>query len=95
MFEWDRDKADANLEKHGFAFEDAALALLGLAVTSRSPQPGEVRMISVVEMRGRLVTVVWTPRMQALRIISVRRSWQSEERAYRQAISRAASAGED
>jgi len=26
-FEWDREKAEANLVKHGVAFEDAAAAL--------------------------------------------------------------------
>lgn len=95
MFEWDADKAEANLKKHRIAFEDAALALLALAITARSSHSGEVRMVSVAELRGRLVAVVWTPRAGTIRIISARRSWRSEERAYHQAVSRAASARED
>ena len=89
-FEWDDEKAASNLEKHGIDFADVAGMVFGLAYNAQSPRGGEMRVTSIGPVQGRLITLVWTPRRGAIRIISARRSSQSEERTYYQAIGSAA-----
>lgn len=61
-FEWDPGKNEANLEKHGIDFEDAAQILLALHTRKRSDRGGERRWLATGELKGRLITVVYTLR---------------------------------
>lgn len=84
-FEWDADKAAANIAKHGVAFE-AIEALYAdpehvIVDTSRHAD-GEPRFKLVAEVEGRLFTAVCTMRGAACRVISLRRANPSEERIY-------------
>lgn len=93
MFEWDDRKAEANLLKHGIGFNDAAAALLGLAIVLPSPRAMENRFISVCECDGRLIAVVWTPRLGAIRLISARAARDDEEAQYYESVRRSAPPG--
>ena len=89
-FEWDPAKAEANLRKHGIGFEDAALALMGAALTQQSRRGDESRFQSFCTMDGEIISVAWTPRDSAIRILSARRAKRDERHKYRETLSRAA-----
>ncbi len=86
-FEWDAAKADQNFRKHGIGFNDAALALLGLALTREAQRSGERRFTSICRCNGRVIVVVWTPRDGAIRLISARIARKNERQDFDQAIS--------
>ena len=85
-FEWDPRKAARNKEKHGVSFEDAVGVFSGPVLTERSDRKGEKRWIAVGRLKGRLVTVVYTRRGEAIRIISARRARANEREWYRTEI---------
>ena len=85
-FEWDPDKNEANIRKHGFDFEEAAQVLLDDYYQERSDRGGERRWIAVGALRGRIITVVYTRRSESYRIISARRAREHEREKYRQKI---------
>jgi uncharacterized protein len=51
--------------------------------TVASPRFAEERWLSVGELNGRLVAVVWTQRGEAIRIITMRRARDEEKERYR------------
>jgi len=60
-FEWSEAKRTAVLEGRGLDFIDAAALFDGRALyTVASPRLAEERWLSVGELDGRLVAVVWT-----------------------------------
>jgi uncharacterized DUF497 family protein len=72
-YEWDEEKAAANLRKHGVDFADAALVLEDeLALTMRDLySENEARFVSIGrDPYGRLLTVVYTWRGERIRLIS-------------------------
>jgi uncharacterized DUF497 family protein len=84
-FEWDPVKADANLEKHGVAFADAAIALEDeQALTVADPTAeGEERFVSLcLDPLGRVLVVVYTWRGERIRLISARRATGREREQY-------------
>jgi hypothetical protein len=91
-FEWDSGKAEQNRLKHGIAFEDAALALLGVCITRPSGRGGENRLQTFCELGGRVISVVWTPRINTIRIISARPANKDEQAEYCQSVDRSAQA---
>lgn len=92
-FEWDAAKAEFNRQKHGIGFDDAASALSGAALTRQSDQAGEERFISLCMCNGRLIAVVWTRRVEAIRLISARIARNNERKQYDQAVSGSAEDG--
>lgn len=84
-FEWDEDKAVANLAKHKIPFE-AAIAVFAdsdaLHLDTTRKEDGEVREKIIGLIEGRLFTIVFTMRSDAVRIISARRSNNREEKSY-------------
>ena len=83
-FQWDEPKRLANVLKHGIDFRRAALLFDGRPhVTVRSTFAAEERFLTTGEVDGRVITVVWTPRGEVVRFISVRRARDAEERRYR------------
>ncbi|MFA4829768.1 MAG: BrnT family toxin [Thermodesulfovibrionales bacterium] len=82
-FEWDDVKSRANREKHGIDFETAReLWLDEDRVEIEAPHPVEKRNIIIAKLQGKLWTAVYTMRSNAVRIISVRRSQEKEEKLY-------------
>jgi uncharacterized protein len=83
-FEWSEEKAASNRRKHGIDFDDAIEIFYGPNLLRRSDRNEEERWLAIGETEGRVITVVFTWRGDALRIISARRARRNEERAYRQ-----------
>jgi uncharacterized protein len=76
-FEWDTEKATANLAKHGVSFDEASTVFGDpLAGTILDPRrsTGEIRFVTVgLSTRQRLIVVAHTDRDDGIRIISARR----------------------
>lgn len=86
-FTWDRQKALANLLKHGVTFGEAATAFadpLCLTIPDPDHSEQEPRLVLVgMSRRSRLLVVVhaeWTPKL--IRIISARPATRTERSAY-------------
>ena len=84
--EWDPEKASANEAAHGVRFEDAAGALddpFALIIEDELHSDDEQRFVLVgVAADLRLLTVVYTMRGDATRIISARRATARERAQY-------------
>lgn len=80
-FEWDEEKNQANIRKHGFTFTDAweifeAPMLISLDLKE---DYGEERLIGIGFLRGRIVVVIFTERSDdTIRIISLRKALKYE-----------------
>ena len=78
-FEYDPTKSAANEAKHGIDF-DQAQALWGdpwmLEVPAKTED--EPRFLSIGRIEGKHWAAIWTPRGDAVRIISVRRARKEE-----------------
>jgi len=87
-FEWDREKATNNLEKHGVSFEEAATAFgdpLSSTILDPDSSDDEERYVLIGQaFSGRLVVVVHTDRRESARLISARLATRSERRSYEQ-----------
>jgi uncharacterized protein len=84
--EWDSDKADSNLKKHGISFEEAATALLDPMALAQedAASEGEPRWALIrMSAQLRLLTVVYALRHQdRVRLISARRATRKEPKHY-------------
>lgn len=85
-FEWDDEKARANVAKHGIDFENAIRIFEGptLEDEDRRRNYGETRMWAVGALGTLIVTVIYTERGEICRIISARKASRHEKEAYRQ-----------
>ena len=85
-FEWDEDKAGANLEKHGVSFEESQTVFYDpLYVDFYDPEHSyeEHRYIILGESnQGRLLFVSYTERGDIIRLISSREATPGERRDY-------------
>ena len=91
MYEWDEEKNQENIVKHGVSFERAARIFDGctLSVVDDRFDYGEVREISIGLVDGvTYLTVAHTDRNRAIRIISARAATRSERKRYDEAISK-------
>jgi uncharacterized DUF497 family protein len=81
---YDAVKRAATLVQRGLDFADAAEVFAGRHATLADDRKeyGEPRYISAGLLRGRLVVMVWTPRGEARRIISMRYAHDKEERRW-------------
>src|SRR5271166_5836488 len=83
--EWDPAKAQANYQKHGIRFSDAATVLSDpLALTIRDPfSLAEERWITVgLDVLGRVLVVVYEWRAENVRLISARKATPRERHQY-------------
>ena len=85
-FEWDREKAAANLRKHGVSLEEAATVFGDpLARTYEDPDASEAERRELtfgVSRAGRRLVVAHCDRGDRLRIISARVMTRREQRGY-------------
>lgn len=84
-FEWDEDKAHANLSKHGISFTDAIGVFLDPMQIERIDDRmefDEERHQVIGQVRGRLLFVVFAERGTAIRIISARKVTKDEQKEY-------------
>jgi uncharacterized DUF497 family protein len=84
VYEWDEDKNSKNLLKRGLSFEDAEAVFDGPCVTFEDTRQdyGERRMVTFGLLAGRLVVIAHTPRGYNIRIISMRKGNEREQKAY-------------
>ena len=82
QFEWNDQKRITNLEKHGLDFFDAVEVFDTPHIVAPSAHDSEQRFLAVRTLQGRFVTVVYTMRSEAIRIISFRRSRHEERQKY-------------
>jgi uncharacterized DUF497 family protein len=88
-FEWDENKRQANIAKHGIDFIAASAVFNGSpTITFASPRGQESRWKTTGLANGRPITVIWTLREGRIRIISARRARHGEERTHREAYAR-------
>jgi uncharacterized DUF497 family protein len=85
-FEWDPGKAELNFRKHDVRFQTAMRAFEDdLAIHRRDPlseQHGEERFLITGMAGGQLLTVVYTVRSRAIRLISARKATRQEHDNY-------------
>lgn len=85
-FEWDEEKAAANIDKHGVTFEEARSVFNDpLLIDFYDPDHSidERRYLIIGESVGRRVLIVsYTERDSAIRLISAREATPAERRAY-------------
>jgi uncharacterized protein len=86
VFEWDEEKADANLRSHAVSFREAATVFgdpLTLTIDDPVHSTEEDRLITMgLSHAGRLVVVVHVERGDTIRIISARSATRRERRTY-------------
>ncbi|MBB4063452.1 BrnT family toxin [Gellertiella hungarica] len=82
-FEWDDNKCQSNIRKHDIDFVDAAHALQRPHYAIVSPRGSELRILAICPDSGKLLSIVYTPRGSAARIISARKANRSERRKYK------------
>jgi uncharacterized protein len=85
-FEWDDNKADRNLNKHGISFEEASTVFEdpnGVTIADTEHSFQELRYIEIgFSDRNRLLLVVYTDRETYFRIISARPCTAREANLY-------------
>ncbi|MBC8264859.1 MAG: BrnT family toxin [Anaerolineales bacterium] len=85
-FEWDEEKAKANLKKHCVSFDEATTVLgdpFSITILDPDHSADEQRYVDVGSSdKGRILVVVYTERWANIRIISCRKAMPSERRLY-------------
>jgi len=82
-FEWDADKASANVSKHGVTFEEAVTVFLDLDYLLVRDTAVADRFVAIgMSRRARVLFVVHCESGERLRIISARRATHRERETY-------------
>lgn len=84
-FEWDDEKADSNLIKHGVPFDEALAVFLDVNRLDRydgREDYGEDRFITIGLVEDHELAVAYTMRGDTIRIISARKAERHEQRDY-------------
>ena len=85
VFEWDEAKADANYRKHRVTFQVAAKAFNdnhGLDLVDDRMDYDEERWLRIALVESRVLSVTYTRRAGAVRIVSARMSTRRERWMY-------------
>lgn len=79
--EFDANKRNKTLTERGLDFARAAEVFAGrhFTVEDSREEYGESRYITVGKLDGRMVVMVWTPRGEARRIVSMRKANDREQ----------------
>jgi uncharacterized protein len=85
-FEWDPQKAEANLKKHGVSFEEASTVFgdpLSLTVSDPDHSEHEERLLLLGRSTtGTLLVVIHVAHGEQIRLISARRATRRERKEY-------------
>lgn len=85
-FEWDEDKAVANLKKHKISFEEARTVFADpFAITIDDPKHSvdEYRFVDIgTSADGKILIVSYTERERKIRLISCRKAVKKERKIY-------------
>ena len=87
LFEWDDEKDRKNAEVHGIDFETAARVFcdpdrIEWYDNIHSIEEDRYIMIGTINSNACIVTIVYTERDEAIRIISARYATEKERKAY-------------
>lgn len=86
LFEWDPKKAQLNIKNHGVSFDEASTAFrdpLSLTIDDPLHSEDEKRFVLIGRsIRGRLLVIVHTDRVERIRIISARLATKRERLRY-------------
>ncbi|MGI0481597.1 BrnT family toxin [Geminocystis sp. CENA526] len=85
-FEWDENKRQSNLRKHGIDFVLACKVFENYTVEFEDHRYdyGEERFIAIGITKNQTLTVVYTIRNNVIRLISARKSTREERKIYEQ-----------
>lgn len=83
-FEWDHNKNQVNIQKHGFDFSDAEgiFEQSYLVFEDKRKDYGEKRIIVIGWLNSRLVVLIYTKRKRNYRIISLRKANEREKKKF-------------
>ncbi|XWK86094.1 MAG: BrnT family toxin [Phormidium sp.] len=83
-FEWDANKAESNIEKHGVTFEEAAEAFFDPFYQSGDATANNEQRDFIIgySLEQRLLLVVYVERGKRNRIISARPATRNERKLY-------------
>jgi len=85
-FEWNPQKAESNINKHGVSFEEASTVFqdpLSLTIDDPLHSIDEERMVQIgISHKNRLLVVVHTEIGDTIRIISARKATKKERNNY-------------
>lgn len=83
-FEWNENKRQTNITKHGIDFMDAQKIFDYDTVTIEDNRfnYGEQRFIAIGLLNSKMIVVVYTERENIIRIISARKATKNEQRIY-------------
>lgn len=85
-FEWDEEKAKANLKKHRVSFDEATTVFLdpfSMTIPDTDHSTEEQRYIDIGSSdKGQVLVVVYTERGSNIRIINCRKATSSERKLY-------------
>lgn len=87
--EWDLNKADVNLQKHGVRFSDAEAVLFdpnALSFEDTTAQSEQRFIVIGMDHLWRLLVVIYTERGNRVRLISARPATPSERQKYESGI---------
>jgi uncharacterized protein len=85
IFEWDEEKNQKNVQKHGIDFNDAKEVFQDqnrLTSPDLRKDYGENRWKTIGTVLGLIFSVIFTPRKSAVRIISARKASNKERDEY-------------
>ena len=83
-YQWDENKAKANLKKHRVDFADAVSVFSDdTAITVEDDYPDEQRYVTIgLDALQRLLVVIYTWRGESIRLISARKATRQEYKQY-------------
>ena len=84
-FDWDEEKNEENIGKHGLDFHDAweVFAFPRLELLDERRDYGEARVICIGILSAYIVTLIYTQRENdTIRLISLRRARRNERREF-------------
>lgn len=86
IFEWNEEKSESNLKKHGVSFEQAELAFEDFYAVEEFDEEhttAEEKRFKMLAMAGdEILVVVYTMRDETFRIISARKAERYEQEFY-------------
>lgn len=87
-FEWNKEKAIANLKKHHITFEEAKTIFddpFSITIADPDHSIDEDRYIDIgMSSKGQLLVVIYTERQPNIRLISCRKATKREQILYEQ-----------
>lgn len=87
-FTWDKKKQQKNIKKHGIDFTELVRVFDKPMLTRIDDREdyGETRWISLGDLDGKIVVLVFTEEDDTVRLISTRRATNNEKRIYSEKV---------